>query len=1465
MQQTIFTNKKCQGNCSSNGYLLKDNYLGEFITEVQKEKARKNLGLDSIVAPPSNYRIVNTIQEMTLLENVVEGTLCYVIDDVYKKYFYQFKDGKWEEANITGGSFNGVPIYTPQMVSDLEGHLPEQYISLHSELEGYIEEKTYTTSINGSLADVLFSALRSLQSEVNRLKNSFKYGINSYNGTDTALSVIQDGFSAEDEEPLWAVEESDLSEVFTLETASQLNPSDNIDVTNSNIYKITGTSSWEDVNSLIQDDAKIVIYITSSNLNIVLNLTDDLSIDLNSLNIPKCQLYNIMCIISRRIQNKGDSYIWFSIDNPTNDVKLKEGYYNLNSIVDNKYVLDNNYQFNSVDFTDLNLSKFKVCSKYQDFTNSVISTKPSDQDYKYNVAHLTIRSVKNFSVLSSIKSQLQNGELIYVEESEGNNKQGLYIKTNNKIVSLSGTVVDPDKPEEPMDREELIQTLQELGIIYGDTLNISNIGDLTFIHQDSGNSYKVSIDAYGNLVSSKIQDETLEDRVQNSQAQITESTRGFVGQLGLAEFQKEVNNNATITTDLKLYADRIKIGSFYAPIEGSKYYGCSHSFIELENTSNKDFNLEGCYLHFAHPYNSIFKVEHLKLEGVIPAGGTFLVRGKKYPDNGVTYVKVNTYDQEWYVNGQLIDFTYSPSGAYGFAITYGNPDLEYNTVLVRDNSGPLAGTTKSSDPYIYDPSYIDSVYFNKAIQSTSSSNYWTGPNNAMVCNIDAIFKNSFELDPAKQAFQGLTTRDSSRVRNSNTADYYYIPLKNEYISFPKSDETYPVSRFTPKASFEGKNVSTDKTKLDLNKPNMVTCSFGINPYSTRCFNWISAGDYDEYVWIYQKGASSALCKVESYKKIDREITPSGFRKEFPVEINNTIYARITSIFPADNTLFTAHKCIVDLGEQSSPTTFLYRVGRSKPDGTPDLDHCSELQEFTLYPITYKPRIYQVTDQQGFHWVEYQVWNAVANHIEYDIDTYSKKESEDWIPVILNTGDMTQSGARVNEWLDYYNAGKNLFCKYEQVNVVGNNDLCGTVPTELGTGDDAGKSNSYYFHIFYCYEIDPNIPPIINGKYVPSLYYIDFCNCRLLLVNSEITYENCNSWFDVHISPESSDPGVVNVYTGWRVPCIQNSNPEVFKQLNYCTSITPIYTMLYRMTETEKPIIAACHEMPFTVITAQNLISSTAGVSRSLSGSSLVGSHLNQLNSNDTKSNYWFSRLLEYRGCKLCLGGHKHTYAITYPLREYYYYGDKNSRVDGPMKMLETLENDNAVFVAENPVIMNSNSSTLGTVNLTKFPLMTVDKGQPSDTNLLYPYTLVNSFVSNSDVPHTNGVIYFMCQASGFKLFSNKELPSVNQKFSQFLPKSTVKSDGSYSASTAQRSPMFAIIDLTESEWKLSLSKILNIQLSPSKLFNTLTYGTDPMDIYSLVKASESAPEEDRLYGVWEQNNSPESASVLLTI
>jgi hypothetical protein len=120
-----------------------------------------------------------------------------------------------------------------------------------------------------------------------------------------------------------------------------------------------------------------------------------------------------------------------------------------------------------------------------------------------------------------------------------------------------------------------------------------------------------------------------------------------------------------------------------------------------------------------------------------------------------------------------------------------------------------------------------------------------------------------------------------------------------------------------------------------------------------------------------------------------------------------------------------------------------------------------------------------------------------------------------MPILINTGDMTQNGTRVNEWLDYYNAGKCLFDHIEQMNVTGNNDLCGTNPAVLGTGDDIGKSNSFFFHVCYCYEVDERdgFLPIITSdsgidRYVTSTYYFDTEDYRFLMCNSEFTYVNC---------------------------------------------------------------------------------------------------------------------------------------------------------------------------------------------------------------------------------------------------------------------------------------------------------------------------------------------------------------------
>ena len=167
-----------------------------------------------------------------------------------------------------------------------------------------------------------------------------------------------------------------------------------------------------------------------------------------------------------------------------------------------------------------------------------------------------------------------------------------------------------------------------------------------------------------------------------------------------------------------------------------------------------------------------------------------------------------------------------------------------------------------------------------------------------------------------------------------------------------------------------------------------------------------------------------------------------------------------------------------------------------------------------------------------------------------------------------------------------------------MNVVGNNDLCGTNVTDLGTGDDLGKSNSFYFHVFYCYDIDEStFIPIVNGKYIPSLYYFESKNYRFVMINSEITMINCNQWFNLKDGEDT-----VNIYTGYTIGTNQK----------YISSFTSIYTMVYNMLNTNKKCIAACHEMPFTVITNSSIATGQEQYSRSLgpNGSALIGSHCN---------------------------------------------------------------------------------------------------------------------------------------------------------------------------------------------------------------------------------------------------------------
>nr|DAR42954.1 MAG TPA: hypothetical protein [Caudoviricetes sp.] len=80
-----------------------------------------------------------------------------------------------------------------------------------------------------------------------------------------------------EEEPLWCIEESDLSEIEDVEIidAGQLETDGTINSSTEGILDINGTAIWKDKNKLSDiSDPKLFTYITSSNLNIKVTLED---------------------------------------------------------------------------------------------------------------------------------------------------------------------------------------------------------------------------------------------------------------------------------------------------------------------------------------------------------------------------------------------------------------------------------------------------------------------------------------------------------------------------------------------------------------------------------------------------------------------------------------------------------------------------------------------------------------------------------------------------------------------------------------------------------------------------------------------------------------------------------------------------------------------------------------------------------------------------------------------------------------------------------------------------------------------------------------------------------------------------------------------------------------------------------------------------------------------------------------
>lgn len=277
--------------------------------------------------------------------------------------------------------------------------------------------------------------------------------------------------------------------------------------------------------------------------------------------------------------------------------------------------------------------------------------------------------------------------------------------------------------------QEMIEKLEELGIVYVDDegLQLSNVSDVTFIDNNTNKKFKFAVDSTGELKSTELPSKTLAERIQNlSRTQYplntTSQIRGFVSKI----LASEDGISPALTSDLKSNSDRIKIGAVYGPLNTDSKFGCSHGYIELENTLDEDFPLDGCYLHYVHPNSTNpgrLDCEHLALAGILPKGGTYLIRCKQYADpklDADVFINVDSYDIEWYVNGELLDLTHNTSSCYAFALTYGDTVngsvISPSTVLIQNNPA-----SDSKAPLVYAYNYIDSLVFNAHPSTTSGT------------------------------------------------------------------------------------------------------------------------------------------------------------------------------------------------------------------------------------------------------------------------------------------------------------------------------------------------------------------------------------------------------------------------------------------------------------------------------------------------------------------------------------------------------------------------------------------------------------------------------------------------------------------------------------------------------------------------------------------------------------------------
>lgn len=348
------------------------------------------------------------------------------------------------------------------------------------------------------------------------------------------------------------------------------------------------------------------------------------------------------------------------------------------------------------------------------------------------------------------------------------------------------------------------------------------------------------------------------------------------------------------------------------------------------------------------------------------------------------------------------------------------------------------------------------VYLSVGRNSPRSNNPWastgdtTNPQQELGyidlvgCNAqDATLK----IDGFETSAPYLMSRTTSARRNDfadsgkNAADLVAFDFEN------CSDED--LITYRPRSLRDGRwDIYFDKTKVDTTQPNLVTLGYGQDASKTRTFLWHSARSLQDNFVCYKPQGASNWIKVKASKEA----------VQYP-----------------DIDVYKWTALITDL----QPGEYVYKVGEEdkwSPEYRFEVKRVEDENTFTFV---------QVSDQQGWNWSEYAVWQKAARYI-LDHETF------EWV---LNTGDFSQNGDRGFEWRDYHKGAYDMHRNWPMMGTIGNNDLVRKVESWA-----------------YTYYANTENNAVIDGKQIVSCYWWEIGDVWFCCLNSNEDVEAQKQWF-----------------------------------------------------------------------------------------------------------------------------------------------------------------------------------------------------------------------------------------------------------------------------------------------------------------------------------------------------------------